>query len=126
MEILKIDATESTPYIYCDAESGRIEFKGRSIPENATNFYSPVNQWIDKYCTDTQSEVELQFYLDYINSISQKIFLDIFQKFAESKQAGKDVRVVWMYEIDDEEMEEEGKIFASKVDLEFELIVMRD
>lgn len=126
MESLKIEATESTPFIECDYAQRRIEFRGRSIPENATSFYGPVLNWIDELKADSSDNASLEFYLDYINSISQKIILDILQRFSEIKAQGKDVKVVWKYEQDDEEMEDEGKVFASKVDLDFELMVLRD
>lgn len=122
MEDLKIEATDSTPEIYCEVDSRRIIFRGRSIPENATSFYSPVFDWIENYKQSDASKTELEFYLDYINSISQKIILDILNEFSDLKENGKDVKVKWMYEADDEEMEDEGRVFASKVNLDFELI----
>jgi len=125
MENLKIEATDSTPFILCDAKDGKIEFRGRSIPENATNFYAPVVNWIDNYAKEPGKKTKLEFHLDYINSISQKIILDILYKLEDVKKAnGSSFNIAWCFEHDDEEMEDEGKIFASKVDLEFELVKM--
>ncbi len=122
MEDLKIEATDSTPEIYCEVSTRRIMFRGRSIPENATSFYSPVFDWIENYKQSDAPKTELEFYLDYINSISQKIILDILNEFSDLKEKGNDVKVKWVYEADDEEMEDEGRVFASKVNLDFELI----
>ena len=120
---LKIEATESTPYISCKGNEGVIEFKGRSIPENATSFYTPVIDWLEEYGKTPGNQTMLEFYMEYINSISQKIILDILYRVEDlKKQNGNQVNVVWRYEKDDEEMEDEGRLFASKVDLDFEMI----
>ncbi len=126
MEDLHIEATESTPKIEYNRDEAKIAFHGRSIPENATNFYGPVFEWIKTYKSSAGEKTELEFYLDYINSISQKIILDILKEFSELNDSGSNVCVKWMFEEEDEEMEDEGKIFASKVDLDFELIALRD
>ena len=42
MEPLIIEGTSKTPHIRFDAEQGRLELKGRSIPENSIDFYRPL------------------------------------------------------------------------------------
>jgi len=126
MENLKIEATEFTPQIECNSSENRILIYGRSIPENALNFYSPVINWIEEYKSNISSRASLEFYLDYVNSISQKIILDILRRFSQLKADGKQIKVLWKYEKDDEEMKDEGQFLSSKVDLDFELIRLQD
>ena len=123
MEKLEIEGTEATPHIVCDASEGVMKFSGRSIPENATSFYSPVIEWLTSYSSSPKESTNLNFDLDYINSISQKIILDILYRLEDlSKDKGGLINVKWHYEKGDDEIKDEGEIFASKVDVNFELI----
>ena len=118
MELLSIHPTEETPEIQFNAGKGELLIQGRSIPENATEFYFPIINWIRKYCESPADNTVLTVAMDYLNSISQKMVLDILEQLAELPSA----TVVWKYEDDDEEMLEEGKIFETKVDLPFTFI----
>jgi hypothetical protein len=59
-----------------------------------------------------------------MNSISQKMVLDILFICAEIDPAKSKAEVLWLYEEDDEEMKEEGEIFQGKVSLPFPFEVM--
>jgi len=121
MKRLVIEGTEVTPQILGDPQAGRIEITGRSIPENATSFYEPLLNWIEDYKIQSQEKTELMFHVDYLNSISQKIFYDILDRCSEIAKS-KSLVVIWKYDEDDEEILDEGKVFQSKFDLEFSLI----
>lgn len=114
---MKCEKTDSTPEVNLDADAGVIELSGRSIPENASSFYNPILDWLTAYCGDPNDSTTFNFYLEYINSISQKMLVDIFHKAVELKKNGGSVEVNWMYDEDDEEMQEEGEIFESKFQL---------
>lgn len=125
MEKLVIEGTKVTPGIKGDPATGKIELTGRSIPENATSFYKPLLDWIEKYKIQPQASTELTFYLDYINSISQKIIYDILDRCVEISNKNELV-VLWKYDEDDEEILDEGKVFQSKFDLDFRLVEVPD
>lgn len=122
MEDYKIEATDSTPMVNLNAGEGIIELKGRSIPEDAAAFYFPILDWLKMYNDNPQPTTRFIFYLEYINSISQKMLADIFLKALQLKNSGKHVKIVWQYDEDDEEMLEEGQIFAQKFNLEIEFV----
>ena len=42
MEPISIAGTPKTPTVHFDAGNGKIEIKGRSIPENSIEFYKPL------------------------------------------------------------------------------------
>ena len=42
MDNIKIEGTSKTPTVEFDRESGVLEIRGRSIPENSIDFYKPV------------------------------------------------------------------------------------
>lgn len=121
MEALRLAATDSTPEVTLDAMEGMIELKGRSIPENASSFYLPIIDWLTHYTEHPSSKTTFNFYLEYINSISQKMLVDIFHKAEELRSSGKNIEINWMFDEDDEEMLEEGEVFNSKFNLEMNL-----
>jgi hypothetical protein len=126
MESLLLEPTESTPDINFDANTGVLKLSGRSIPENASAFYFPVLDWLNEYVANPKEQTSFVFYLEYINSISQKMIVDVMMKAVTLKKAGKAVEVKWMYDEDDEEMQEEGEIYQTKFDLDIQLEAVPD
>lgn len=116
---MSIPGTESTPEIICDFENASISFSGRSIPENANEFYAPLVNWIKEYQNSNNQELSLTFFLDYINSISYKMIFEVLILAEGIKKSGKSVNVLWKYEEDDDEILDEGSHFASKLDIDF-------
>ena len=119
MDSLRVKGDNVTPSVLCDADKGILEFTGRSIPENANDFFSPVMKWLTEYKSSDKNTLHVIFYLDYINSISYKMIFEMMLVVEEMKILGKEIDILWKYEEDDEEILEEGKNFATKLDLPF-------
>lgn len=119
MESLIIQPSEHTPSVKCDFEKGLVEFTGRSIPENANDFYTPICDWLTQYKDTSKTELQFIFCLDYINSISYKMIFELMLIAEEIKEGGKNVSVIWKYEEDDEEILEEGENFSTKINIDF-------
>lgn len=123
MENLLIQATESTPYINFKADEGFLEMVGRSIPEDATSFYFPVFDWLNSYVDEPADKTIVHFYLEYINSISQKMLIDLFLFLSKLHKEGHNLEIVWFYDEEDEEIREEGNVFRTKLNIPIELRV---
>jgi len=121
MENLKLDATAKTPSIYF-ATSGKLELKGRSIPENSVEFYMPVKAWIDDYGKNPSAKTTIDIRLEYFNTSSSKCILDLFKKLEKMNGKGTEVIVNWYFGEDDEDMEEAGEDYQSIIELPFKLI----
>ncbi len=109
MHSLEIGITESTPEVRLDKASGNFTISGRSLPEEAMQFYKPVLQWINKYIEDPNQTTVFQFNLDYINSASIRALnniLILLEKLFEKKFS---VTVVWKYSKEDPEFKEIGE-----------------
>ena len=119
MNSITIKATETTPGIICDFEHESIQIIGRSIPENANEFFTPVLDWLHEYKDSNKSNLKLTFFLDYINSISYKMLFEILIIAENLNKNGKNVAVHWKYEEDDDEILDEGRHFDSKLDIDF-------
>ncbi len=121
MEVIKIKGTDDTPNVILDAESNIIEFSGRSLPEDVVTFYAPVLEWIEEYAKSPNPKTEVIFRLEYFNTASSKVLLDILLKFEDILNNGNEVVVQWYFQEDDEDMEEAGEEYSEIVDIPFEM-----
>jgi len=126
MEKLLIAGTPKTPEVLFDGESGILEIKGRSIPENSIEFYKPMVDWLENYSQNPKNKTQLNIHLEYFNTSSSKCILDIFKKLESLKKSKHDVMVNWFYEEDDEDMHEAGEDYESIVHLPFKVIEVVD
>jgi len=124
MEVIKITGTDDTPSVHLEKDKGIFELSGRSLPEDVTAFYQPILNWIDEYIKEPNDKTEFTFKLEYFNTASSKIILDVLLKFEEIVEQGKQVVVKWFYNEDEEDMLEAGEEYADIVDVPFEYIVM--
>ena len=124
MEELKIEPTNLSPYIHFDAQAGKLELTGRSIPENSLEFYQPVYEWLDAYIANPNDKTVIEVKLDYFNTSSSKCILDILKKVDKLEDAGYDVLIKWFYNENDEDMMEAGEDYEDLLDAPFELISM--
>jgi hypothetical protein len=121
MDVIKIKGTDDTPNVILDAESNIIEFSGRSLPEDVVTFYAPVISWIEEYAKQPNAKTDVIFRLEYFNTASSKILLDILLKFEDILNDGKEVTIQWYYQEDDEDMQEAGEEYSEIVDIPFEM-----
>ena len=126
MESILRDGTQKTPSIEFDANTGKIEIKGRSIPENSIEFYNPLIAWLEEYSKVSKDTTEVNIQLEYFNTSSSKCILDVFKKLEVISKAGSDVKVNWFYEEDDEDMLEAGEDYQSIIKLPFKMIEIEE
>jgi hypothetical protein len=126
MESIIREGTPKTPSIRFDAEQGIVEMKGRSIPENSTEFFKPLVEWLDKYASNPAKITIVNIHLEYFNTSSSKCILDIFKKLETIHKARHDVIVNWYYEEDDEDMLEAGEDYESIIRIPFKLVEIED
>ena len=113
---LHIAATAKTPEIAYEAEANRLTLSGRSIPENAVDFYRPLLDWAQGVGSDTAMVVQIQ--LEYFNTSSSKCLLDLFKRL----EASSALEVLWYFDSDDEDMLEAGEDYDHIVGLPFKFV----
>ncbi len=121
MEKINLEPTDDTPKIVLDADAGSYEFSGISIPEDAAQFYQPIMDWLDEFGKAPKAGSNFNFKLEYFNTASSKVILDILLKIDGINSNGGDVKVTWHFEEDDEDMEEAGEEYAELVEVPFDL-----
>ncbi len=126
MEVINIQGTDDTPNVILDKGKGKFELSGRSLPEDVNLFYQAILDWIDGYAEDPNDETEFDFKLEYFNTASSKIILDILLKFEEIVESGKKVKIIWHYHEEEEDMLEAGEEYADIVEIPFEYLPYSD
>ncbi|MDY6801439.1 MAG: DUF1987 domain-containing protein [Bacteroidota bacterium] len=126
MESISIEGTPKTPAVSFNAETGVIEIKGRSIPENSIEFYRPLVEWLEEYSKNPKKLTTVNIQLEYFNTSSSKCILDVFKKLESIKKARNDVIINWYYEEDDEDMLEAGEDYESIIRIPFKMIEVVD
>jgi hypothetical protein len=116
MDILNLEGAEDTPKIILDKKNGIFEISGRSLPEDSAEFYRPVLEWIEAYQAAPNASTEFVFKLEYFNTASSKLILDVLSALEDIKG----IKIVWCFHEDDEDMEEAGEEFSELVEIPFE------
>ncbi len=116
MENLHLEETQDTPKVTLSKNENVFEISGRSLPEDSVEFYRPVLAWIKEYATAPNPITAFNFKLEYFNTSSSKLILDLLNELKKVKG----IRIVWYYYEDDETIDDAGKEYAEQVDIPFE------
>jgi hypothetical protein len=125
MNNLTLEGSAKTPTISFDP-NGKLELKGRSIPENSVEFYKQLNDWIDAYSNVPATSTIVDVKLEYFNTSSSKCILDLFKKLELLHRTGRDTVINWYYESDDEDMQEAGLDYKAILTIPFELVEVEE
>ncbi len=126
METLIVKPTTKTPVIKFDMKNGRLEISGKSIPENAAEFYKPLKEYLARYIEDNKAlPTQVDIYLEYFNTASSKYLLDVFRLLEVFYYRGNKVTVNWYYEEDDDDMYAAGEDYKALVTLPFNLCMKK-
>ena len=121
MNELKIPATKNSPEILLNPE-GMIRIRGRSIHENIFGFFKPVEDWVNEYIKNPADVTCVDMSLEYFNSASAKLLIQLFQKISHVQLRNKKFIVNWYYEEGDEDIFERGEYFSSVLNIPFNFI----
>lgn len=120
MNNLVLEETQDTPKVIFNASERIFELSGRSLPEDCIEFFTPLLNWIREYAKAPHPETIFVFKLEYFNTASSKLILDMLQTL----KGIPGVKIVWYYYEDDEEISDAGREFAEQVDIPFEFKTM--
>ncbi len=117
MDNLVIEATKYTPKILFNADSNVLEISGETYPENTAEFYMPIFAWLEEYFAQLQDrKVTVNMEINYFNSSSSKILMDLFDKFEDTMKEGRSIEVNWIYDKDNESALEYGEEFQEDLE----------
>ena len=104
MEDLIIEPTKKTPCV-AFYTIGKLSLTGSSYPENASEFYNPLIDWIKELKAE---EIEFDLNLEYINSASANRIINLL-KIIDSNSVIKKILINWYYEEEDVDNLETGE-----------------
>ncbi len=125
---LLINRTTTTPEVVLDPVEKIYQMSGESRPSDVREFYDQIISWLIDFRQDlTKSNnlkdpVNFSFNLEYFNSSSAKLILDICKILSGLKLNGFNVTINWVYDKEDEDMLDVGKELSKIVKVPFEYI----
>ena len=124
MQEVRIPPTKNSPEIIMNPD-GIIKIRGRSIHENVTEFFKPVEAWITEYIENPADSTCVDVMLEYFNSASAKMFITLFLKITYVSLKHKKFIFNWYYEDGDEDILERGEYFSAVLDVPINFIKIR-
>lgn len=123
MEHLYIEATAHTPEVFFNIDENKLCLLGRSFPEDAAVFYSPVIAWLENNITEFSERFVLEVEFEYFNTASAKYLLKLIHVMEKYKEAHDiPISVRWNYFKNDTDMKESGAEYQRFVTIPFEFI----
>jgi len=121
MQDIYIEASKDTPNVKFDPTKNELFIEGQSFPESASEFYNPILNWIEKYGEQSGIDLTVSFKFTYFNTSSSKAILDILDLLDVFHEKGKEPKVNWYYDKDDEDIKESGEEFAEDIKYTFNI-----
>jgi SiaC family regulatory phosphoprotein len=117
MDLLTIEKTERSPEVRFDFDNNQYVIQGESYPEDVNEFYGLVMEKLEAHLGQLENtSVDFTFELIYFNSSSAKILMGLFELLDETAENGNKVHVTWIFEEDDDNMEELGEEFCEDLE----------
>ena len=126
MEPLIIGASEERPGINFDPQSNKFLIFGKSFPEEAKKFYEPAILWLEDYAKNPNKETTFEIRLDYYNSSTSTILLEIIQILNRIYKKGNKVEILWHYLEIDDDMLDAGTEYSEMTEVPFSFIPIED
>lgn len=112
MSKIDIKKTTKTPRIIGDTALGNLSISGKSLPENAREFYEPLMLWFSELEKDHPENITIDLDYEYYNTSSSSILFKVLDSLRKLSSKSN-MKVTWHYEEDDLEMEEIGQDFQN-------------
>jgi len=119
--VILLKETTSTPFVHISADECIFSIKGFSFANEIDNFYKPIMEYIDREFPKLNCELNCEIYLSVFNSVTYKYILEMMSKFIKFNNEGKQIKITWYYDIDDEDNIESAKDINTIFNIPFEL-----
>lgn len=100
-------------------QDGVIHIQGRSIQEYPNQEFERLINAFLYYSISPLQNTEINICLEYINSSTNRLLMNLFVIAESIKEKGFQVTVNWYYELHDELMLDQGNIFKSLINIPF-------
>lgn len=122
MKDLILTGTDQTPSVnfLCN---GKLSISGVSIPENVNKFYDQLLNWLEEFEKALPKEISLTIDFEYINSSTLNFLLfKLFSKITSFSGPNVNLKVIWIYPKEDDDIEDMGKNMEDVLNFKFEFV----
>ena len=119
--MLTIIETEKTPSVRFNKQTSVLDISGKSLTENAFEFYKPLLEKIKEYINAPCEQTTVNIKFEYFNTSSSKSMMDLILAFEPLQKQGK-LTINWFCESDDDEMFEVAEDFKDKTKMSINII----
>jgi len=121
---LETQKSPSTPYILVDEANNYMRMEGRSFHESVVESFRDINNWLDGYLQTDFGTFTFDCEMNYFNSSTAKLLLNLIMKMDNHVGASKNIIVNWITTTSNEIVMECGEDFQEDVNkLEFNLVI---
>jgi hypothetical protein len=121
MEKFIKEATDETPTIILDGDKGFFSFTGKSYPENVTDFYKPVFEYIEIYKQNPQTKTTIEFSWLYYNTSTSKNIIKIIMSL---KDVSPEFEVRWICKKNFDLIIEKGEEIRDVLNINMKIITI--
>jgi hypothetical protein len=100
--------TNQLPQVEFDVANGVMDIRGKIVPENPSEFFGELDNWVGEYLRRKNASIEINLHLDYFNTVSSKMLSKFLQKMIPVSP-----RLNWYYDAEDIEIKEAGEDYAA-------------
>lgn len=127
MEALFIPATKATPEISFNPKTEVYSITGRSIPADASDFYAPLEKWVEQFVLVQQADsITIDVKLDHLNTGSVRSLLAILSKLIRLRDQQVNLMINWHHDMEDEDMVDKGEEMSLILEHPFRFMPFRD
>lgn len=111
MDNLIIKQDQDTPSVIFDVTKRKFLIEGRSLPEDAVEFYQPIMNFVVQFfASGAYADVVFEMKLNYFNTATSKQLLIIVLEFIKFNAS-----IHWYYSDEDEDLLETGEDFVDVI-----------
>jgi len=125
MDNVFIEGTDRTPEVTFKFSEGNLTLSGRSITENPIHFYKKLSSYIELYLKNPHPITLFKVELEYFNTSTSKCLVDLFKQLEILHLQGKEVKIEWFYEDQDEEIMDAGYEYKDIINIPFEIKLIK-
>jgi hypothetical protein len=114
MNSINIAATDDTPLVNLNETDSSLKISGRSMPEDAISFYTPIILWLEECLTKGFGLSQIDFHFEFLSTSSTKQVMKVFQVIDRINMASE-VKVNWLYDVNDTNMKRTGELLLKLV-----------
>ena len=119
-EEVYIKGSVETPEVVLNKKEGVLKFSGRSMPEDAKEFYTPLIDWVSQYAENPAPGTRVVFSYEYFNTSSSKMVMELIEAVKKIGEKDQQLTVEWHYLEDDDDMLEAGEDYEEITGIEFQ------